>query len=496
MGVCECESKDNMKGEIQTINEDNPIVNAYKIKGIMFSNIEKCICKIIRKTKTGSGFFCEVPEKNIKLLITNNHILDEIYLEEGNKIVYMISENEKEFYYEIDLEKDRYKLTNKELDFTIIEILNEDNVNYFLKINNEQYGINEEIFSYQYAGGVKLGFSFGHLLKSEDHLLKYDVGTKSGSSGSPLLLMKNSKVIGLHSKGCVSANSEKVNFGIPIELIINSISYIKCTYEILDLNYVQIINNTDGVEVNKDIEAKIKILNNGKKEKLIFIKIFDKTGINTIYFTIEQKLNDMSFLFNNCSTLKAIDFVSCETNNVTNMKSMFQSCNKLESLDLTNFNSSKVTNMSRMFYCCNKLKQIQGINNFNTSNVTNMKEMFHSCSELEYLDLTNFDISKVIDKESMFNGCNKLRIVGGEKFNKAQNETAIEKQNALNNKTSEEQNIKMNNSYHSYSFSNYSYHKEEKEEKRHCADCDKSLDSDQVFNYGGEDLCYTCYPDD
>ena len=69
MGICETVSK-----------EDNAIVNAYKIKGIMFSEIEKCICKIIRKTKTGTGFFCSVPEKNIKLLITNNHLIDEIYL--------------------------------------------------------------------------------------------------------------------------------------------------------------------------------------------------------------------------------------------------------------------------------------------------------------------------------------------------------------------------------------------------------------------------------
>ena len=266
MGVCECNSKNSMKGEIQQINEDNPIVNAYKIKGIMLSDIEKCVCKIIRKTLTGSGFFCDVPEKNIKLLLTNNHILDEIYLEQGNKIAYMISENEKEFFYEIDLEKDRYKLTNKELDFTIIQILDEDNIKNFLKVNDEKCEMNDEIFSYQYAGGVKLGFSFGNLLKNENYLLKYDVGTKRGSSGSPLLLMKNSKVIGLHCKGCYTDGEEKVNFGIPIELIINSISYIKCTYEILNNNYVQIINNKDGFEINKDIESKIKILNNGKKK--------------------------------------------------------------------------------------------------------------------------------------------------------------------------------------------------------------------------------------
>ena len=66
--------------------------------------------------------------------------------------------------------------------------------------------------------------------------------------------MKNSKVFGLHSKSLTFANGEKINFGIPIGLIINKISYIKCTYEIFDYNYVQIINNTDGTEVNRDIE--------------------------------------------------------------------------------------------------------------------------------------------------------------------------------------------------------------------------------------------------
>ena len=43
----------------------------------------------------------------------------------------MISENEIEIYNEIDLEKERYKLINKELDFTIIQILKEE---YYKKI--------------------------------------------------------------------------------------------------------------------------------------------------------------------------------------------------------------------------------------------------------------------------------------------------------------------------------------------------------------------------
>ena len=418
MGICDglCNSiSDKNKNKIQ--NEDNLIVNAFKIKGIFFSEIEKCICKIIRKTKTGTGFFCQVPEKNINLLITNNHVIDEEYLAKGKKISYVISEKENEIYNEIDLEKERYILTNKDDDFTIIEILKEDNIKNYLTINNEQYLKNDEIFSYQYAGGVELGISFGRLLEKEDNFLIYDVGTKNGSSGSPIILMKNSKVIGLHKGNYINNKKEKINAGIPIELIINKISYIKCIYEIIDNNYTQIINNRDEFEINKEIESKIKILACGQKEKLIFNKKFNKIGMNTIYFISEEKLNNMSFIFNKCSSVKEIIFNSFETDNVTNMKAMFQFCNKLEKLDLSNFNTSKVFDMARMFKSCHKLKKIEGLNKFNTANVINMKEMFQFCNELEFLDLSNFNISYITNIESIFVGCNKLKQIKGiEKF--------------------------------------------------------------------------------
>ena len=502
MGICDNKPKQNT---LQKINEDNAIVNAYEIRGIHFYEIEKCICKIIRKTKTGTGFFCEIPEKNIKLLFTNNHVIDEIYLEKGNKISFMISEKEKEIYKEMDLEKDRYKLTDKNLDFTIIEILPEDNIQDFLKINNEHYEIKDKIYSYQYAGGVQLGFSFGSLLDKKEMELTYDVGTKGGSSGSPILLMKNSKVIGLHCKGLIGPK-EKINIGIPIEIIINKISYIKCTYEINNLNFTQIINDTNGFEINKDIKSKLKIINSGKEENLVLKKKFDKIGKYIIYFEIQQKLNDLSFIFNNCSTLEKVEFFSLETDNVTNMKEMFQSCNKLENLDLSNFNTSNVSNMTRMFNGCNKLKEIKGINDFNTFKVTNMREMFKSCSELEYLDLSNFNISNVTDKELIFSGCNKLKVKGLEKFNTVQNITKKEETISLNNKTFEEKSLKSISSYNSGNFrrnnmyslltfndpipkkevseneSYYSYYR-----RRRCTHCDKSL-SDSHYS----SLCSSC----
>ena len=175
----------------------------------MGSEIYECICKIITKTKTGTGFFCNVPNKNIKLLITNNHVIDETFLNNEYLLKYSIIETEKEVFKEINLKKDRYKLTN------------------YLEINNLQYDINDQIFTFQYPGGGRMQYSHGKLIKKKENYLIHDIGSKGGSSGFPIILMKNPKVIGLH-RGTLDTNpNNKINIGIIIELIIEKISYKK-----------------------------------------------------------------------------------------------------------------------------------------------------------------------------------------------------------------------------------------------------------------------------
>ena len=73
-------------------------------------------------------------------------------------------------------------------------------------------------------------------------------------------------------------------------------------------------------------------MNGGKKDNIIPRKKFNKIGINTVYFAINDNLINMSFLFNNCSSLKEIYFNSFETDITTNMKAMFQNCSNLENL--------------------------------------------------------------------------------------------------------------------------------------------------------------------
>ena len=148
--------------------------------------------------------------------------------------------------------------------------------------------------------------------------------------------------------------------------IYEDVSYIKCIYDIIDNNEIQIINYRSDYNVNEDIGKKIKILNGDKKEELIFKKKFDNLGINTIVFIVEEKLTDLSYLFNKCSSLKDVKFISFEMDQVTKMRAMFSECDELEYLDLSDFNTSNVTDMGYMFNQCKNLKEINGINDFNT----------------------------------------------------------------------------------------------------------------------------------
>jgi hypothetical protein len=67
----------------------------------------------------------------------------------------------------------------------------------------------------------------------------------------------------------------------------NKISF-RCTYEIKNYNEIQILNYRGLNEINEEIKTKIKILNLDKIEELIFIKKFDKIGLNTINFVIDM----------------------------------------------------------------------------------------------------------------------------------------------------------------------------------------------------------------
>lgn len=92
--------------------------------------------------------------------------------------------------------------------------------------------------------------------------------------------------------------------------------------------------------------------------------------------------------------LEELDLSWLDTSNIENMQYMFSNCSSLTGLDLSNFNTEKVTSMMRMFATCPALEELD-LSSFDTSSVETMANMFSGCSSLETLDISSFDFSSV-----------------------------------------------------------------------------------------------------
>ena len=130
-----------------------------------YSKMKNCICKIINKDgKKGIGFFCRIPlnDELILFLITNNNILDEKDIENGNRIEFTLNDNKKSFILKIN--DSRRKLTNKELDVIFIEIKpSQDKINYFLDIDQQINTNQENLYNNKSIYLLLLNYIFGYM---------------------------------------------------------------------------------------------------------------------------------------------------------------------------------------------------------------------------------------------------------------------------------------------------------------------------------------------
>ena len=218
-------------------NEDSIIVDYDLLEELINSGIKNCVFKLKFKveiengksaTKLGTGFICNIPNKCIKAFITNNHVINQEFLNNEKKLILY---NNKDEIKEINLDLNRYKFTDKDLDFTLIEILDADNISNYLEIDEFIDSVDynkEKICSLNYPGGSKLKYSHGENIGQKDKYFLYSIGTLSGSSGAPIILINNKKVIGLHKAGYYEDNKKvkekKINLVIPMNLIINKIN--------------------------------------------------------------------------------------------------------------------------------------------------------------------------------------------------------------------------------------------------------------------------------
>ena len=252
------------------------------IEGVkkILGQMDNSTCKIYNNCE-GTGFFTKIPY-NLKLLpvlITNNHIISKDDIN-NNKNITLLLNNAKKIKT-IKLDNNRLRYTNEKLDITIIEIKeNEDNlnnkylelddeiINYFNDNKNESptymnniYS-NKSIYLINYPDDKDVFVSFGQPPKLNDtEEIMHKCVTKEGSSGSPILLMNNQKLIGIHYG---TYKKYEDNKGI---LII---------YSIIELNKIKgkkLIINKEGTLNNNGIDEEIFFNCNNKKDEKNIRKI-------------------------------------------------------------------------------------------------------------------------------------------------------------------------------------------------------------------------------
>ena len=183
-------------------------------------------------------------------------------------------------------------------------------------------------------------------------------------------------------------------------------------------------------KINKGDE-KVKIFgekfvaNNKDNFKIIYQdKIFDLME----YFDLKNKNNDddtleiylkqinhtnnISFMFNKCSTLISLPELSgLKTNNIIKMNSIFSQCSSLSELpDISNWNTSKVSDMNYLFYKCSSLTSLPDLSKWDTGNVKYMDSMFSTCSKLNSLpDISKWNMENVRKINHMFYHCSSLK---------------------------------------------------------------------------------------
>ena len=208
----------------------------------ILKQMKKCICKININQKKGTGFFCNIPSKAVKVFVTNNHILDEKILKINKNLIVTLYDDTQ-----IEIELNKKKIyTNEEYDTTIIEIKAEEEKkieNYIEYINLDESILdkdiqkNKSLYVLQYPNIYYkdngntfkqiASVSYGIIQDISLHNIFHSCNTSNASSGSPILDLSNNKVIGIHSGASkISKNNYGTNLKFPINDYLNTVNLL------------------------------------------------------------------------------------------------------------------------------------------------------------------------------------------------------------------------------------------------------------------------------
>ena len=266
-----------------------------KIKEQMETCIFKINISIPNDNIAGTGFFCLIPfqNKNLPVMITNNHIINEEILKKEQFIPLKLNN----LNIRIQINDNRKIYTNQNYDITIIEIIPEkDNIFNFLELDEEITFKSDEYLDmclkrssiYLLYSEESLLVSYGIIKGILEKKILHHCSCGSCSSGAPLLNLSNNKVIGIHF-----GFSDKKNYNcgtllkFPINEFINLhkdyiISNGVCSEKYMNKINTSNINTSEKVfeKPKKNLEEELKL----EKEKIK---------------KLEEKINQLNDLLKN-----------------------------------------------------------------------------------------------------------------------------------------------------------------------------------------------------
>ena len=189
---------------------------SFKGTETILDQMNNSICRIYTDKGKGTGFFTKIPYKLklLPVLITNNHVINQDDILNNKKFSIYINNDKK--IKRIELNNNRLIYTNEQLDITIIEIKDNDKLNNkylelddeimnYIKLNKKEdinylsdiYS-NNSIYLINYPEDKNVVVSYGQSPNINESEIFHKCTTKEGSSGSPILLINNQKLIGIH----------------------------------------------------------------------------------------------------------------------------------------------------------------------------------------------------------------------------------------------------------------------------------------------------------
>ena len=348
------------------------------------NQLETKICKINEKNIT--GFFCKLhfPDQFhlLPVLITNS-ALNKEDIKINMEIKLTINNGKKEIKLFID--QKRKVFTNEFLDVTIIEIYpkEKDNFNNFVNINDFiqyfelDYNFGKEnngeickeknIYLLIYFYDQYASFSEGILQRILDKTIQHNCFNKSNSSGGPIVLKSNYKVIGVLRREIKAQNNnfryhEGTSINFAYDEFINKYITNKEINKNIPYNYNSSKSmNNENNNITKQ-NNHINYQNNNMN--------FQNNYINNQNYNMYNQNSNMNYQNNNMNY--QYNNINSQNNNISNQKNNMNNQNNINNRN-NNMNVRNINMNYQNFNSYNKNTNINNQNNLNfqSNNINN-----------------------------------------------------------------------------------------------------------------------------